>query len=118
MLRFGWEAILKYIQNKLRAPVKAELSKTKKCLPKHAERNESTKMSLIIKENTTRYSAKRVPEERRLTKFNQAANLDESSASKSTNENYDRYPPSDHSATHGEERLSDNTSLTEKSNMH
>ncbi len=61
-----------------------------------------------IKEKKTRYSAKPVPDERRLTKFNQAADLDECSASESTDENYDRYPPSDHSATHGEERLSDN----------
>ena len=51
-----------------------------------------------------------------LTKFNQAANLDESSASESTDETYDRYPESDHSATHGEERLSDKTSLIGKSN--
>ena len=76
----------------------------------------SSRMSLIIKENKTRYSTKRIPEERMLTKFNQATNLDESSASESTDETYDRYPESDHSATHGEERLSDKTSLTGKSN--
>ena len=73
-------------------------------------------MSLIIKVNKTRYSTQRVPEDRRLTKFNQAVNLDESSASESTDETYDRYPESDHSATHEEERLSDKTSLIEKSN--
>ena len=72
-------------------------------------------MSLIIKVNKSRYSTQRVPEDRRLTKFNQAVNLDESSASESTDETYDRYPESDHSATH-EERLSDKTSLIEKSN--
>lgn len=33
-----------------------------------------------------------------LTKINQAANLDGSSASESTDETYDRYPESDHSA--------------------
>ena len=73
-------------------------------------------MSLIIKENKTRYSTKRVPEDRRLTKFNQAANLDESSASESTDKTYHRYPESDHSATHGEECLFDKISLTGKSN--
>ena len=56
--------------------------------------------------NKTRYSTKRVPEDRRLTKFNQAANLYESSASESTDETYDSYPESDHSAAYGEERLS------------
>ena len=68
------------------------------------------------REQDSLYSTKRVPEDRRLTKINQAANLDESSASESTDETYHRYPESDHSATHGEERLSDKTSLTGKSN--
>ena len=76
----------------------------------------SSRMSLIIKKNKTRYSTKCVPEDRRLTTFNQAAHLDESSASESTDETYHRYPESDHSATHGEECLSDKTSLTGKSN--
>ena len=140
----GWEEVLKYIQNRLRAPVKEilksqnqideyymEYSTTKSAI-KRIQRNVSqnvlkvaecaqqstgsSRMSLIIKENKTRYSTKRVPEDRRLTKFNQAANLDESSASESTDETYHRYPESDHSATHEEECLSDKTSLTGKSN--
>ena len=56
-------------------------------------------MSLVIKENKTRYSTKRAPEERQLNKFNQAANLSESSLSEYSDENYDRYPESDHSVT-------------------
>ena len=45
-----------------------------------------------------------------------AANLDESSASESTDKTCDGHPESDHSATYGEERLSNKTSLTTKSN--
>ena len=140
----GWEEVLKYIQNQLRAPVKEisirqnqideyymEYSTTKSAIKRiqiivsqnvlkvaecAVQSTGSSRMSLIIKKNKTRYSTKCVPEDRRLTTFNQAAHLDESSASESTDETYHRYPESDHSATHGEECLSDKTSLTGKSN--
>ena len=73
------------------------MHKVNKCT---GESNHSSRMSLVMKKSKARYSTKRAPEERlQLTKFNQAANLSESSLSEYSDENYDRYPESDHSVT-------------------
>ena len=123
----GWPETLQYVKNKLREEVKGNPARwgkiveyylqysTDKSALKRIQRivaqsvhevnkcagesSHSCRMYLVIKENKTRYSSKRAPEERQLTKFNQAANLSESSLS--IYEDYDRYPESYYSLTQG-----------------
>ena len=122
----GWEEVLKFVRRKLRTAgqgnsttahqvmeyyleystskaaikrlqriVGQNMKKTDECL---VQEGQSSRMSLIIKDSKTYYSKKCDPDQRKLTKFEQCPNLNDSSPSESVDEqHYDRYMESDNS---------------------
>ena len=80
---------------RLQRIVDQNMKKTDECL---VQEGQSSRTSLIIKDSRTRYSKKCDPDQRKLTKFEQCPNLNDSSPSGSVDEqHYDRYTESNNS---------------------
>ena len=80
---------------RLQRIVGQNMKKTDECL---VQEGQSSRTYLIIKDSKTRYSKKCDPDQRKLTKFEQCPNLNDSSPSGSVDEqHYDRYTESNNS---------------------